>query len=109
MNMAGDVATQGNFGTFHAVDPGVAARAAAFNTDFQTGDEAQVHEVLSNGMVQLQVTHNGAVADMKIGQRGAFLAAALLPSKYEVENHFQLQLYSSAFLPTGNAQYHRRL
>jgi hypothetical protein len=59
---------------------------------------------------QFKIGQNGTLADMQIGQ-GAGLGVAffLMTAEYEVENHFQFQLYSNSSTPTGNDQSHTRL
>ena len=100
VDVPGELAAYGHFRPFDPIDPGIASRAAAFNGDFETGNKSQVHQVFGDRMVQLEVLHDGAFAYLQIGQRTAVRSAALLASEYEVENHFQFQLYSNPF-PTN--------
>ena len=106
VDVPGEVAAHGYFGPFDAIDAGIATGAAACDCDFQTGDEPQVHQVFGDRMIEFQVVHDGALAYLQIGKRAARRRAALLAAEYEVENHFQFQLYSNPFPETDNVEYH---
>jgi hypothetical protein len=62
--------------------------------------------MLGDGVVEFQLTDDGAFADLEIGQGAGSRIAMLLPSESEVENHFQFQLYSNPFPQTDNDQSH---
>jgi hypothetical protein len=57
-------------------------------------------------MVEFQLTYDGAFTDPEVGQCPGACMAVLLPSEYEVENHFQFQLYSNPFQRSDNDQSH---
>jgi hypothetical protein len=110
VDVARQVAAHGNFSAFHPVYTGIATRTATRNRDFQARHEAQVHQVLGNGKGEFYITQDGAFSHAQIGQSaglapGLFLVAA----EYEVENHFQFQVYSNSFPEIGNDQSHSRL
>ena len=103
MDVARHIAAHGNFGPLDAVHPRIAAGAAARDRDFQTGHETEIHEMLRHRRRQLQFSENGALSDVEIGQRaGLAIALFLRTAEYEVENHFQFQLYSNSFPAAGN-------
>jgi hypothetical protein len=62
--------------------------------------------MLGDRMVELQLANDGVFADLEVGQCLGSSIAALLSTEYEVENHFQFQLYSNPFLPPGNDESH---
>ena len=50
------------------------------------------------------------LSDVQIGQSaGLAIALFLMTAEYEVENHFQFQLYSNSFPAAGNDQSHTLL
>ena len=106
MDVPGELAAHGHFRPFDPIDPGVSTRTAALNSDLQPWNKTQVHEMLGDGMVQFKILQDGALPDAKVGQRASSTMAVLLPSEYEVENHFQFQLYSNLFLRPDNDQCH---
>src|SRR5271166_765609 len=103
MDVARNVAAHGHFSSLDAVHAGIAAGAAARDSDFETGHETEIHEMLRHRRRQLEFGQNSAFADPQIGQRASLaIAVFLMTAEYEVENHFQFQLYSNSFLPQSN-------
>jgi hypothetical protein len=65
--------------------------------------------MFSNGMVEFKLFKDGALANAEIGQFAGVMIAGLLPTEYEVENHFQFHFYSIPFPALGNDESHSRL
>ena len=56
---------------------------------------------------EFQIGEDGFLSDVQIGEgAGLALGLFLMTSEYEVENHFQFQLYSNSFPGIGNDQSH---
>jgi hypothetical protein len=56
---------------------------------------------------EFQIGENGFLSDAQIGEgAGRALRLFLMTAEYEVENHFQFQLYSNSFPQIGNDQSH---
>ena len=68
MDVPRELAAHRHLGPFDPIDPGIAARATALDADLESGNKSQVHEMLGDRMVQLQLAHDGALADAEIGQ-----------------------------------------
>ena len=109
MDMPRELTANGHFRPFDPIYPGIASRATALDAHLKSGDEAQIHEVLGDRMVQLQFTNDGAVSDAEIGKWPLLGGPLPLASEYEVENHFQFHFYSNPFRATGNDQSHTYL
>jgi len=109
MDVARKFAAHRDLCPFDPINPGISARTTAFHADFQSRNKSEIHEMFGYRMIELQLANNGAFADLKVGKgtRGTFFA--LPASEYEVENHFQFQLYSNPILPPGNDQSHNSL
>ena len=103
MDVTGEVAAHGNFSSFHAVDSGITTRADARDGHFQAGHKTQVHEMLGYRKRELEFGENGFFAHAQISE-SAGRAASPFPfaTEYEVENHFQFQLYSNSFPAHSN-------
>ena len=106
MNVPGELTAHCDFRPFDPIDSGIPSRATSFNADLQPRNKPQIHEMLGDGMVQFQLTYDGAFSDSQVGQCFGSSLTVLLASEYEVENHFQLQPYSNPFPQTDNDQSH---
>ena len=109
MDVPREFATNRHFGPFDPIDPGIAPWATALDAHFKSGHKAQVHEVLGDRMVKLQLAHDRTISDPEIGQRTRCWSAVPLAPEYEVENHFQFHFYSNPFPQSGNVEYHSYL
>jgi hypothetical protein len=110
VDVAGQIAAHGNFDALYAVHAGIATRAAARDRDFQARHEAQVHEMFRYRKGEFHIAQDGALAELQVSQGGgAVFALFLTAAEYEVENHFQFQLYSNSFPGIGNDQSHSSL
>src|SRR5450755_4359438 len=109
VNVPRELAANGHFGPFDPIHPGISTRATALDGHFESGYKSQVHQVLGDRMVQLQLADDGPFADLEIGERSRGGAALPLAPEYEVENHFQFHFYSNPFRPSGNDQSHTYL
>jgi hypothetical protein len=62
--------------------------------------------MFGDGVVEAQFPHNAPLADLKIRQSAVALRVPVPAAEYEVENHFQFQLYSNPFSISDNDQSH---
>ena len=111
MNVAGEIAAHGNFGSVHAVHAGIATGAAAQHLHYQAGNETQVHEMFGNGRGNFQFGENGALADPQIGQgvRLVSWVCGLRRPNMKLKIIFNSKLYSNPSGPHGNDESHTRL
>jgi hypothetical protein len=108
-NVPREFATHCYLRPFDPIDPGISSRTAAFDGYFETRHKSQIHEVLGDRGSQRQFSKDSALADLEVSQGAGMRMAPVLPSKYEVENHFQYHFYSIPFRAEGNDESHTRL